>query len=111
GVLRNMAQYTRLRAYPGLVAKKEILQARLQALLAADVEDGWRTVLERWLPDVPLLLFAECLEALRQPASWLRRLCLAVRLSQRTELLGIFWSAAAGRRFGSGEAAPIQSGV
>lgn len=87
-VFRIMAQYAHLPELPRLAAKRENLQARLQALLAADANAGWRGLLERRLPEVPVPLFAQCLEALRQPTSWRRRFCLAVRLNHKTRRHG-----------------------
>jgi PST family polysaccharide transporter len=79
-VLLAMERYARLRNYPSLARHKQNLQTKLQALLAADPAEGWRDLLAHWLPAVPPALFADCLAALRQPTSWLRRFRLARKL-------------------------------
>jgi O-antigen/teichoic acid export membrane protein/thymidylate kinase len=84
-VLRAMDQYARLSEFPRLFAGREILQTKLQVLLTADADGSWRALLERWLPGVPLSLFTDCLEALRQRTSWARRFLLARKLQKAQE--------------------------
>ncbi|HLJ96379.1 MAG TPA: oligosaccharide flippase family protein [Gemmataceae bacterium] len=83
-IFRTLGQYASWREIPGLEAKREKLEARLHALLAADAEGGWRILLERWLPEVSPRLFAECIETLQQPTSWVRRYLVAARLNKQT---------------------------
>jgi PST family polysaccharide transporter len=97
-VLLAMEQYARLRAYPRLARQKGALRAKLQALLAADPEESWKRLLPSWLPSVQPELFAECLAALQQPTSWLRRFRLARRL--RSELWSAGGSAGRAPRWG-----------
>ncbi len=83
-VFRTLGQYGCWRGIPGLEAKRQKLQSRLHALLAADAEGGWTILLKRWLPEVSPRLFAECIETLQQPTSWLRRYLVAARLLKHT---------------------------
>jgi O-antigen/teichoic acid export membrane protein/thymidylate kinase len=80
-VLDAMAANARLGEHRNLAARRDKLQARLRALRAADAADGWRSLLQAWLPSVPPDLFAACLAALEQPTSWLHRFRLTRQLS------------------------------
>jgi PST family polysaccharide transporter len=84
-VLRTMQRYCRLREFPRLFVESEILAAKLQARLTADADESWRTLLESWLPSVPLPLFTDCVDALRRPTSWWRRWLLARKLQAALE--------------------------
>lgn len=79
-VLLALERYTRLCGLASLLRRQRDVQAKLQAVLAADPAEGWRGLLGRWLPAVPPALFAECVTALRGRTSWWRRFRLARRL-------------------------------
>ncbi len=79
-VLHAMAEHARLSEYRSLAARRGKLRARLRALRATDAADGWRSLLEGWLPSISPVLFAACLAALEEPTSWLRRFRLARQL-------------------------------
>ena len=79
-VLRAMEQYARLGQTPRLMLTRDRLHAKLQALLTADAAEGWKPLLEGWLPPEARALFAECLTALAAAESWLHRFRLGRRL-------------------------------
>jgi PST family polysaccharide transporter len=79
-VLRAMDQAMRFSALLFGSAARQAVAAKLEALVNADGFDNFRELLVRWFPAVPLLLFMEFLEALRQPTSWLRLRRLARQL-------------------------------
>jgi PST family polysaccharide transporter len=79
-VVQTMQRYASLHQHLRRALRGKVLRAKLQAVLAQAEAAGWRDMLEVWLPAVPPALFGECVQALRQPTSWLRRLLLARRL-------------------------------
>jgi PST family polysaccharide transporter len=82
-VLRTTEQYGRWRSCVAHFRHRQRLQAKMQALLKADVAEGWRPLLEQWLPSLSHELFAECLTALEQPTGWWRRFRLARRVRRQ----------------------------
>ncbi len=82
-VLCTLDHYSRLGQLPRLATKGPTLQAKLDALLAADSSQSWRTLLAVWLPSLPPALFAQCLATLCVPTSGLCRFILARRLMRQ----------------------------
>jgi PST family polysaccharide transporter len=79
-VLCAMQQHARLLGAVRLAGRQGKAQAKIAALLQTVRAEDWRPLLARWLPSIPQPLFAECVAALAQPTSWLRRYRLARRL-------------------------------
>jgi O-antigen/teichoic acid export membrane protein/thymidylate kinase len=79
-VLHTMEQYSYLVEHPRLRAKRDRLACRLNALLAAESSESWRSLLESGLLSVSPNLFAESLSALIQPTASLYCCRLAGKL-------------------------------
>jgi thymidylate kinase len=79
-VLQAMEAYGKVSELPRLFVRKEAREAKLQAMLRMDGATDWRALLGDALPTVPPELFAECVEALSRPTSWLHRYRVAQRL-------------------------------
>ena len=77
-----MGQYARLSNVGRLAMGEETLRTRLLALTTADAGEGWRQLLGKCLPDLPVLLFADCLKALADSTAWWPRFRLARRLQR-----------------------------
>jgi O-antigen/teichoic acid export membrane protein len=82
-VLRTMEQYSRLGSLPRLIANDDKLRTKLQILLDKESVENWRTLLDQRLPVDALAVFAQCLEALKEPTPWPRKYLLAKKLMRK----------------------------
>jgi PST family polysaccharide transporter len=79
-VLQAMEQYGKLIRLARVHARRAALEAKLHRLLAMTGAGDWPAVLERELQAIPRENFADCLAALSQPTTMLKRHVAARRL-------------------------------